>query len=322
MRIHFWGVRGSIATPLTNEQVQAKISAAVQRITAEDIVDQDARERFMASLPKWLFGTMGGNTACLEIETGNGEHLIFDSGTGIRALGRYLQEQPGYADGPHTYHLFFTHFHWDHLQGLPFFAPSYDPRNTIIVYSVEPKVKNILEEQMVWPYFPVTMFGKGGFAAKFEFRCIEPSEPFVFIGDTRIGWHRVRHPGGCVAYSISEAGKKVIFSTDTEICAQDFEKNEKNTAFYRDVDLFIIDAQYTMTESIEKMGWGHSSFSFAIDFAISWNMKRMALFHHEPTYNDRKILSIQTNAQHYCRHMYEKNPLEIFSAMEGTDIYL
>ena len=113
----------------------------------------------------------------------------------------------------------------------------------------------------------------------------------------------------------------MIFSTDTELRPQDFEKNDTNIAFYRDAELLIIDAQYTMTDSIEKIGWGHSTFSLAIDFAISWGIKRVALFHHEPTYNDKKILAIEASAQHYCNYV-GADKLEIFSAVEGTDIYL
>ena len=321
MRIHFWGVRGSIPSPLNSEQIQAKISSVVQRITAQDIVDQDSRERFVDSLPQWLFGTIGGNTPCVELETNSGDTIIFDAGTGIRELGIHLQNQPEYKQKPQLYHLFFTHFHWDHIQGLPFFNPAYDPRNTIIVYSTNPEVKTILEGQMKWPYFPIPMLGKGGFGARFEFRYIKPDDPLIAIGSAHVAWHHVRHPGGCTAYSVQENNKKLIFSTDTELSPQDFEKTDPNNVFYENADMLIIDAQYTMPDSLEKTGWGHSSFSLAIDFARSWNIKKVALFHHEPTYNDKKIISMQENAKHYRDHMYNGG-LEIFSALEGTDLYL
>lgn len=160
MRVHFWGVRGSIATPLSSEQIQAKISAVVQRITERDIADQDSRERFIASLPQWLFGTVGGNTTCVEVETDEGEHLIFDAGTGIRVLGLHLQNRPDYFDRPHTYHLFFTHFHWDHVQGLPFFGPAYDPRNTIIIYSPRAKAQSFFRRADEMAIFSCNNAGK------------------------------------------------------------------------------------------------------------------------------------------------------------------
>lgn len=113
----------------------------------------------------------------------------------------------------------------------------------------------------------------------------------------------------------------MIFSTDTELRSQDFEKNDANIAFYSGAELLIIDAQYTMSDSIEKIGWGHSTFSLAIDFAVSWGIKKLALFHHEPTYNDKKIFAIQASAQHYSNYV-SADTLEIFSAVEGMDIIL
>ncbi|CEM61178.1 MBL fold metallo-hydrolase [Treponema phagedenis] len=322
MRIHFWGVRGSISAPITPLQIQSKIAAVVQRISEKDIKTQKTREQFIAQLPEWIYGTVGGNTTCVEIETNDGETLIFDAGTGIRELGIDLTRRPDYRKKKHTYHLFFTHFHWDHIQGLPFFIPAFDPRNTIIVYSTRKKAKEFLEEQMKYPYFPISMLGEDGFAAKFEFRYIKPDEPIISIGDVDIGWHRVRHPGGCNAYSITEKnGKKVIFSTDTELREQDFEKNEGNKLFYNNTDLMIIDSQYTVPDSIEKQGWGHSTFSIVIDFAASWGIKQVALFHHEPTYDDKKLFSILRSADLYRQHT-QVNELRVFLAQEGRDIIL
>ncbi len=316
MRVKFWGVRGSIAAPLTPDRVRSKISAVVQRISPEDLESQDTREKFLASLPEWLFGTVGSNTSCVEVETEDGEHIIFDSGSGLRELGIDLMKRPGYENG-NTYHLFLSHFHWDHIQGLPFFNPAYDSRNKIIVYSPRKKLKEFLERQMTQPYFPIKMLGKGGFGAKFEFRVIGQDERYFDVGKVKMSWNRVHHPCGCVAYSIIENGKKLIFSTDTELRRRDFVRTERNLEFYTNADLFIIDAQYTLNESIQKEGWGHSTFSTVVDFASSWNIKKIVLFHHEPTYSDRKIFSIKKNAEWYMHRTCEK-PMEIFVAQEGA----
>ncbi|EMB21945.1 MBL fold metallo-hydrolase [Treponema denticola] len=320
MLVKFWGVRGSLPAPLTPAQVQSKIAAVVQRITLKDIESQDSRERFLASLPKWLFGTIGSNTSCVEVETDDGEHLIFDAGTGIRELGIDLMKRPDYGKNT-TYHLFFSHFHWDHIQGLPFFNPAYDPKNKIIVYSTRKKAKEFLEDQMKYPYFPISMLGEDGFGASFEFKYIEPDQKYVEIGDTKIGWHRVRHPGGCTAYSVIEKGKKIIYSTDTELRPRDFERNEQNAEFYTDAEMLIIDAQYTLTDSILKEGWGHSTFSVAIDFAAGWNIKSIALFHHEPTYHDKKVFSLKQTADWY-RDCSRSPDIEIFIAQEGRSFLI
>lgn len=322
VRVHFWGVRGSVPTPVTPRQVQSKIAAVVQRISAKDVRNQRSKERFISDLPAWLFGTTGGNTTCVEMETDCGETLIFDAGTGIRDLGIDLMSRPGYRAQGHVYHLLFTHFHWDHIQGLPFFNPAFDPRNTIIVYSTRKKMKEFLEDQMRYPYFPISMFGRDGFNAKFEFRLIGNHEECFTIGKTKITWNRVRHPGGCVSYAVSEAGgKKVIFSTDTELRQKDFDRSERNVCFYDAASLLIIDSQYTMTESIKKEGWGHSTFSIVVDFAVSWGVRRLALFHHEPTYDDKKLFSILQNACWYRKYV-GAHDLEILLAQEGKDIFV
>lgn len=315
MNVKFWGVRGSIPAPLTSAQIESKIIAVVQRITSKDIETQDSRERFLASLPEWILGTTGSNTSCVEVTTAPNDHIIFDAGTGIRELGIDLTKRPDYGKNT-VYHLFFSHFHWDHIQGLPFFNPAYDPRNTIIVYSTRKDCKKFLEEQMKYPYFPISMLGEDGFAAKFEFRYIEPNEKYIQIGDAKIGWHRVRHPGGCTAFSVIEDGKKIIYSTDTELRPQDFERNPQNTEFYTNAEMLIIDAQYTLKDSIQKEGWGHSTFSIAIDFATGWNIKRLGLFHHEPTYNDKTVFSLKQNAEQYRNYSTNKQ-IEIFIAQEG-----
>ncbi len=313
MRVRFWGVRGSIAAPLTPAKVQSKIAAVVQRITAKDLESQNSREKFLASLPEWLFGTVGSNTSCVEVETDDGHHLIFDAGTGLRELGIDLMNRPTYGKN-NTYHLFLSHFHWDHIQGLPFFQPAYDSRNTIIIYSPRKNLQKFLDGQMVQPYFPITM---KGFFAKFKFYHIKQDEKYVNIGNFKVGWTRVHHPCGCTAYSVIENGKKMIFSTDTELRRRDFEKTERNIEFYTDADLFIIDSQYTLNEAIKKEGWGHSTFSMAVEFASSWNVKHVVLFHHEPTYSDKKIFSIKKNAEWHMSRTCDKQ-MKISVAQEGA----
>lgn len=310
MKIRFWGVRGSIPTPMSSENLKSKISSAVQRIKPEDLVSQDSRELFLAKLPDYLFTTVGGNTSCVEVESSRNVRIIFDGGTGIRELGMSIAAKRKPSDN----HIFFSHFHWDHIQGLPFFAPSFDPESSICFYSPNPEFRRLLEKQMQPPFFPVTM---DVIRAKKEFIVLDGS--MVRIGDIEISYRQMNHPGGCYSYMVREKNNKLIYSTDTELVQSDFEHTAENSEYFGDADAMIIDAQYTLGEAIEKYNWGHSSFSMAADFAANWGIKRIILFHHEPSYTDRKIFNIFTSAEWYIDHMEGKR-VEVILAREGMEL--
>lgn len=310
MKIRFWGVRGSIPTPLSSNALRSKISAVVQRISAKDTASQESRERFLANLPQELFATVGGNTSCVEIAVAKSDRIIFDAGTGIRDLGYEIVSSKEAA----RCHIFFSHFHWDHIQGLPFFAPAFDPSFSVSFYSPIPGFKDILEDQMRDPYFPVSM---DAMRASLRFLCV--GDDGVRLGKIRILPRRMNHPGGCWSYSVSLDGKKVIYSTDTELQPSDFERTSANSAFFHGADALIIDAQYTLGEAIEKFNWGHSSFGLAADFASTWGIKRLILFHHEPSYDDRKLQKLYQSAAWYADRLSTKR-LEVILARDGLTV--
>lgn len=321
MKIHFWGVRGSIPSPLSPLQIQNRIAAVVQRIAPKDVESADSRERFLASLPEWLFGTIGGNTSCVEVETSCGECIILDAGSGLRELSLNLRQRPGYSSGGNTFHVLFSHFHWDHIQGLPFFSQAFDPRNRIVFYSANPDLERLLTDQMRPPYFPVPMQGPGGFRAKLDFVHLASENRQFSIGNVHIRWQDVNHPGGCIAYMLQEDGRKFIYSTDTELTRENFLKTDENAAFFADADVLVMDSQYTMGEALEKTGWGHSAFSMTVDFALNWGVKRLVLFHHEPTYTDQKIFTLKQSADWY-REYAGPGEVDIEIAREGQEIAL
>lgn len=295
MNIQFWGVRGSLPTPITPQQIQSKIMAAIQRITPEDIESAETRERFLSSLPEWIYGTTGGNTPCVVITDGDTK-VILDCGTGLRVYGK--SENNALPQNKH-YHILLSHFHWDHIQGIPFFDPAYDPKAVIDFYSPYPAAKEILEKQMERPYFPVSF---DSLTPNFNFHEIKRGNEFK-IGEMTVNFCKMSHPGNSYSYAFSKNGKKFVYATDVELKSSDFDDNEQIAAVFKNADAVVLDSQYTVEEAFKKVNWGHSAFCYAIDFAVHWNIKELYLFHHEPTYDDKKLASILQAARWYAQYI-------------------
>jgi len=210
--------------------------------------------------------------------------------------------------------MFMTHFHWDHLMGLPFFSQIYSPAYRITFYSPVVEFEKFIRDQMKYPYFPVPM---DVMKSDMEFRVLD-KKPMEF-GGAEITWKVMKHPGGCFSYKITENGRSMIFATDTEITQDDFMKVSENRAYFRGAQLLILDAQYTLGEAIEKYDWGHTSYSMAVELASELDVENLVLFHHEPLYEDRKVLSIHQSAEWYRDRMSERD-LKVTLAEEGLEI--
>ena len=311
MKIHFWGVRGSLPTPISPKQVQSKIMAAIQRVTPADLQSAETRAKFVSSLPSWIFGTAGGNTACGEIEDGD-THIILDAGSGIRALGKEKK-------CPSKYHLIISHFHWDHINGFPFFDHAYNSKVKFEFYSHWPEARELFWEQMKEPFSPPSV-GKT-ISQNIDFHTLEADTDF-FIDDIKINSHKMRHPGDSYSFSFEKNGKKFVYATDVELKSSDFNKttNEGQSVF-RDADVIVIDSQYTVEEVYRKENWGHSAFCYAIDFAVYWNIKKVYLFHHEPAYDDKKLNSILQAARWYAQYINHSD-IKIELAKEDMEFEL
>lgn len=310
MIVHFWGVRGSLPTPITPQQIQSKIMAAIQRATPADLKNSETRARFVSNLPSWIFGTTGGNTACVEV-THNNTHIILDAGTGIRVLGKNRK-------CPEKYYLFFSHFHWDHIQGFPFFDHAFNPNCQFEVYSHLDNAEELFWEQVKVPYSPENV-GKT-IARKINFHTVTQDEPFLIEG-IKVNCHKMRHPGGVTAFSFEVDNKKLVYATDVELKTTDYQDSTEGEGVFKNADVLIIDSQYTVEEIYRKENWGHSAFCYAIDFAIYWNIKKIYLFHHEPTYDDKKLNSILQAARWYAQYI-DHSDIEIYLAKEAQEINL
>lgn len=312
MNVHFWGVRGSIPAPLSAQQIRGKIAAALRRARPEDIASEEAREEFIDSLPWWVSGTVGGNTPCVELSLRSGDRIVFDAGSGMRVMGK-ISSPP--ADG--RYHLFMSHFHWDHIQGLPFFDHTYNPDMIIEVYSPFAEMRGYLARQMAAPFYPVDFSVIEG---HFNFHVIAPEET-VSIGSAKIRCMKMSHPGDSFSYAVVEDGRKFVYATDVELGPKDFVHTAERSRIFENADVILVDSQYTVEEALRKENWGHSAFCYAIDFAAAWKIKKMYMFHHEPMYDDRKLSTIFESASWYAGYI-SGGSLDIAIAREGDSFEL
>lgn len=314
MDIRLRGVRGSSPTPLTPEAVKSKITAVIQRVKPSDLISTESRELFLSRLPEYIFGTTGGNTACIEVRLTQDSIVILDCGTGLRELEKSLRRR---KDKVKEFHIFFSHFHYDHILGLPYFGMMYDPTVTVHFYSPYPKMEEIIRNFMVKPYHPVDF---DSFNAECHFHILKGKS--IEIPEGRVSWIKRNHPNGSFAYKIEQNNKSFIYSTDTELRQADFSRTEKNLNFFENADALVLDAQYTLGEAFEKYDWGHSSYSMAVDFAMEFGISELYLFHHEPLYDDKKMSSIQRSARWYTHRSKGKPDVNVQLAVEGLNIQL
>ncbi len=235
----------------------------------------------------------GGNTPCVEMQVG-GKRLIFDGGTGLHVLGQSLLRQM-----PAEAHIFFTHSHWDHMQGFPFFTPGFVKGNRFSIYgAIAPdgsSVEQRLNDQMLHPNFPVPL---QIMQADLNFCDVTPGEA-IKIDDILVETAPLNHPGEAVGYRVNWHGGAAVYVTDTEHYPDRLDENVLWLA--RDADILIYDSTYSDEEyhspKSPKIGWGHSTWQEAIKIAKAANVKTLVIFHHDPAHDDDYLDNIGLQAK-------------------------
>ena len=258
------------------------------------------------------FQQFGGNTTCFQITFEDTNRIaIIDAGTGLRNLGRDMR-----AIGHRQDQLIiaFTHFHWDHLQGFPFFAPAYNPKQKIKILTLGQgqtigNLREIFEVPLQLQYFPVQLDQMG---AQFEFLKVEnASEHFTAVNkvETTVTGRRHNHPGGAYGFRLEHNGKVLVICTDVE---HDEEIDPQVVELSRDADLLVHDAQYTAEELRTHRGWGHSSYDQAMQVAEMAGVKQLVVTHHDPEHDDEFLARMEKLCQgRFASTQFAREGMEI-----------
>lgn len=344
MKVKIWGARGSIPSPIRPDEIREKIISAILSISQveqgefrEELLaaileepqsPQDAsgqsvnlaiaktqvRRRqviraYLDSLSPLTAGTAGGNTPCIEIQSGD-DVFIIDAGSGIRGLGLELMKSK-WGEGRGTIHLFFSHPHWDHIQGFPFFRPAFVRGNKISIYGVH-DMEAALRRQQEFISFPVSL---DYMQAELKFIQLKPEDTLEF-GDMRVRTMKNHHPGDSYAFRFEKGDKIFVYASDAAYpSGTDL---RPNLNFFAEADVLIYDSQFTQKESDEKEDWGHSSSLAGVEMAQEANVKNLVLFHSDPTYTDKDLEKILEDTRKFQQSQYPTaEPVNVMIAQEG-----
>lgn len=314
MKVHFWGTRGSLPASVNEGTVKAKITKAVKASQGHILKDDSAINEFVDSLPFSIRGCFGTNTSCMEI-IGGDDYILCDAGTGLRDFGNYVMQQG--TQKQHTFHIFLSHPHWDHIQGFPFFVPAYIPHNVINIYGCHDYLEASFVTQQDFKNFPVPLKSMG---SNIQFITLEPGKIYTIAGFTVKAFQQ-KHPGHSYGYRFEKDGKTIVYSTDAEH-KQDVEDiHYPFLNFFRNADLLIFDAQYSFSEyALSKEDWGHSNNLNAVELSVRSGVRHLLMYHNEPTMDDVKLEEFLEKTRRYLTLYAESYPLRIDIAYDGMEV--
>jgi phosphoribosyl 1,2-cyclic phosphodiesterase len=287
MKVKFWGTRGSIPVPGRSTLIY------------------------------------GGNTPSIQITSSNNDQIFLDAGSGFREAGIEFVKN----NSSKEIHLFMSHFHWDHILGLPFFIPFYNYRYQIYIYGTtdnQKSVEEIIDSIVSPPLFPIT---KNEFKAKVFYNNISPDAAYK-VGNIKIKTFQVNHQCCTLAYRIEEGNKSFIYVTDNEIkyslldadsFANDIaEQNSEMIKFCKGADYLMHDTTYTFEDYSKKIGWGHSNNFSAVILASLAEVTNLVLFHYDPEYHDSKVDSLINDTKIFLKRL--GSTVNCFASCDGMEL--
>ena len=319
MRVKFWGTRGSIPVALDSASLKERMLRALVAASGRDLGTPEKARAWLEAQPDFDLGhTFGGDSPCVQLDAGSPEYVLCDLGTGARVFANRVLQRHGAGRGQ-VFHVFMSHLHWDHIMGFPFFAPAYLPGNRIVIYGCHRDLEQAFRRQHAEPSFPVPF---ERLDARIEFVTLDPARVHEVAGWS-VTPRRQDHSGDSYGYRFERDRRCVVYSTDSEYKLNRAADTEAVIGFFRDADLVIFDAMYSLADTVSvKEDWGHSSNVVGVELCQLAKAKHLVLFHHEPANSDEKIASIWRETIRFEEITRNGAPLRISAAYDGMELEL
>lgn len=299
MQIKFWGVRGSFPQTLSTDELATQFQSLMQRFFVDGFKTSQDIGVFLSQQKRHDIGGYGGATTCVEIKDQN-HTLIIDGGSGLKKMSDQLERQNLLRPGQ-EHHILLTHFHFDHVMGLPFFMPHFMKNQKVHYYCVQPECESIVRSLFQKPLFPVPF---NRLSAEVNFHRLKPYEKNVVNG-FEVTPYRTDHPDECYGFKIVKKGKTYSHAVDNEAQRVTAADLQKDAGLYEGSNLLYMDAQYSEEDMSGKKGWGHGTYERAFQLCQNFKIPKVLLGHHDPALSHEEINHLAHSAQNFI----EKNPL-------------
>jgi len=303
MRVKFWGVRGSLPVANSNQQKLEHIKQVLNLFKSSSYSQSGDIEKFLAETELRKTIGYGQATSCVELQNPHNpmENIIIDGGSALKIYNDFLSN---HRREKTKHHILMTHFHYDHIMGLPFFAPHFIAGHEVHYYSVQPECEAVVRGLFAKPIFPVAY---ESLPAKIFFHQLKPYET-QFLNGFAMTPYKMDHPDPCFGFRIERNGKVYSHAVDHESVRITPTELGQDAGIFPNADLLFFDAQYTEAEMPERTGWGHGTFTRAFEVCALYNIKRVILAHHDPSYGTLEMRALETKArQEFEAYKNQKN---------------
>lgn len=291
MYIHFWGVRGSLPSSLNTTEWAKHFEKLMHEFFKDGNHSPDQIESFIQRKSLPYVGGYGSATTCVEIND-NDQSLIIDMGSGVRNLNDQLQ-QSGQLKNKTEFHVLMSHFHFDHILGIPFFSPHFMKGKTVHYYAVQPETENIVRSMFQKPTFPVTYESLPG---QVQFHTITPHEKHVING-FEVTAFQLDHPDPCYGFRVQKNKKIYAHAVDHEAVRRTESQLGLDAGLFKNANLLYFDAQYSESDMEKHKGWGHGTCDRGFEVAANFNVQQILFAHHDPAADLQKIWNNKKEAE-------------------------